>query len=276
MSRRAGRMGGGRSIRRPSHARRASGLGHRTQGSAVRSVLRGLNSLLDPIHWRLGRWAEPAPSRVFRVPRPGLYVTALGLFAAAMLSKSVAITMPVAFAILFWWKNSRLTWTDAWRIAPFFLVALFIAVADLSYYTSGGEFGIDYVPVERVLIAARALWFYVGKLMADRPGGHLSVVGHRRRPACLGLRDRRRRGCGVLVGRHRLGRPLVGVIFFVVTLPVLGFVDFGYMMSLSATRTAGIGVAVLVGGVTARCEQAARFFKRRGISSSLFSRSSEN
>ena len=39
------------------------------------------------------------------IPRPGLYLAALGLFAAAMLSKSVAVTLPVAFAIWLWWKT---------------------------------------------------------------------------------------------------------------------------------------------------------------------------
>ena len=98
------------------------------------------------------------------VRRPGLYLAALALFAAAMLSKSVAVTLPVAFAILLWWKNERVTWTDAWRIAPMFLVAFCIAVADLSYYTSRRELDFDYGLAERVMIAARALWFYIGKL----------------------------------------------------------------------------------------------------------------
>ena len=97
-------------------------------------------------------------------PRPGLYLTALGMFAAAMLSKSVAVTLPVAFAICIWWENGRVTWTDVLRIAPFFLVALFIAVADLSYYASRGQVELDYGFHERALIAAQALWFYASKL----------------------------------------------------------------------------------------------------------------
>ena len=199
--------------------------------------------------WR--RW----PLDSIRVPRPGL--AALGLFVAAMLSKSVAVTLPVAFAIWLWWKNGRVTWTDAWRIAPFFLVALAIALADLSYYTSGREFTFDYELAERTLIAAHALWFYVGKLVwpADLAviyplwdidvgdplaWGYLAAVG-----AVVAL---------LWFGRHRLGRgPLAGVLFFAVTLsPVLGFVDFAYMrLSFVAERyayLAGIGVmAVLIG-----------------------------
>ncbi len=191
------------------------------------------------------------------VPRRRLYLTALGLFAAAMLSKSMAVTLPVAFAVLLWWKHGRVTGADAWRIAPFFVVALCIAIADLSYYTSQGELDIDYGPVERILIAAHALWFYVGKLVWPTD---LAVfyplwdvdIGD---PLAWGYVIAAVVVAALLwFGRHRLGRgPLTGVVFFAVTLsPTLGFVDYGYMsVSFVADRyayLAGIGViAVLVG-----------------------------
>ena len=190
-------------------------------------------------------------------PRPGLYLAALGLFAAAMLSKSVAVTLPVAFAICLWWKNGRVTWADAWRIAPFFLVALIIAVADLSYYTSTGRLDFDYGLPDRVLIAARALWFYAGKLawptdlavvypLWNIDTGDLIAWGYVIAAATvLAL---------LWCGRHRFGRaPLAGALFFSVTLsPMLGFLDYNYMQfSLVADRyayLAGIGIiAVLVG-----------------------------
>ena len=200
--------------------------------------------------WR--RWLDSV-----RVPRPGFYLAALELFVAAMLSKSVAVTLPVAFAIWLWWKNGRVTWTDAWRIVPFFLVALGIALADLSYYTSGREFNFDYGLAERALIAAHALWFYVGKLVWPTD---LAVIyplwdvdtGD---PLAWGYLIAAVAVAALLwVGRHRLGRaPLAGAVFFAVTLsPVLGFVDFAYMrLSFVADRyayLAGIGViAVLIG-----------------------------
>ena len=197
--------------------------------------------------------------RLHLVPaqRPGLYLAALGLFTAAMLSKSVAVTLPVAFAICIWWKRGRVTWPDVSRIAPFFLVALFIAVADLSYYASGRQVDLDYGFAERSLIAARALWFYVGKLAwptdlavvyplwdidAGDPVAWSYVIAAVAVAALLWY------------GRHRLGRgPLAGALFFAVTLsPVLGFVDYNYMLySLVAERyayLAGIGVMSVVIG----------------------------
>ena len=193
-------------------------------------------------------------------PRPGLYLAALGLFAAAMLSKSAAVTLPVAFAICLWWKRGRVTWMDVSRIAPFFLVALFIAVANLSYYASRRQLDFDYGLPEPALIAARALWFYVGKLAWPTD---LAVVYPLRD---IDAGDPLAWSCVIAAvavaallwyGRHRLGKgPLAGAVFFAVTLsPVLGFVDYNYMAySFVADRyayLAGIGVVSVVIGAAA-------------------------
>ena len=190
-------------------------------------------------------------------PRPGPYLAALGLFVAAMLSKSVAVTFPVAFAICIWWKHGRMTWIDVSRVAPFFLVALLIAFADLSYYASRRQLDFDYGLPERALIAARALWFYLGNLawptdlavvypLWDTDTGNPLAWGYVIAAVAIAAL--------LWYGRHRLGRgPLAGALFFAVTLsPVLGFVDYNYMQySFVADRyayLAGIGViAVLVG-----------------------------
>ena len=148
-----------------------------------------------------------------------------------------------------------MTWTDVWRITPFFLVALGIAVADLSYYMSGRDLSFDYGPIERTLVAAQALWFYVGNLLWptdlaviyplwDIEIGDPIAWGYV--IAALAL------AALLWLGRHRLGRgPLAGAVFFAATLsPVLGFVDFAYMrLSFVADRyayLAGIGVMAVL------------------------------
>ena len=218
------------------------------------------------------------PPACIGVPRPGLYLAALGLFAAAMLSKSVAVTLPVALAILLWWKNGRVTWADGWRIAPFFLVALGIALADFAYYTSGREIHFDYGLVERTLIAARALWFYAGKLVWPTD---LAVVG----PlwdidtgdplAWVYLIAAVSVAALLWWGRRRLGRgPLAGALFFAVTLsPVLGFVDFAHMrISFVADRyayLAGIGVISVLIGAAAHGVGKLPNLPRIGVSAAL-------
>ncbi len=191
-------------------------------------------------------------------PNARRYFLALGLFGAAMLSKSIAVTLPVALAILVWWKRGMLTWTDARRLAPFFGVAAFIALADLQFYQGREEVSLGYSLAEQVLIASRALWFYAGKLIWPtdlaviyphwevRAG---SLAGWAWPIAACAL-------AGTLwLCRHRIGRgPLAGLSYFAVTLaPVLGFVDYGYMQfSFVADRyqyLGGIGVIALVVGV---------------------------
>ncbi len=190
-------------------------------------------------------------------PRPGSYLLVLALFALGMLCKSIVVTLPAALAIWHWWKQGRISGTDLLRLAPLAAAGAAIAALDVSFYNEREPVSLGYTAVERLLIAAQALWFYVGKLLW--PGG-LAVIyphwevsaGNPAGWACLAAAAAAVAGLWLL--RHRLGRgPLAGVLFFAVTLsPVLGFVDYGYMQfSFVADRhqyLAGIGlIAVLVG-----------------------------
>ena len=195
-------------------------------------------------------------------PRRGLYLLTLALFAAGLLCKSVVVTLPAALLILAWWKQGRVTSRDLLRTLPFFAVGLGVVAADVSFYASREPVDFGYTPVERVLIAARALWFYAGKLVW--PAG-LAVIYPHWDP---GAGNPFNWVCLLAAGaaaallyrlRHRTGRgPLAGAAFFAVTLsPVLGFIDYGYMQfSFVADRfqyLAGIGVlAVLAGGAAGR------------------------
>ena len=158
----------------------------------------------------------------------------LCLFAAALLSKSIVVTLPAALLLLQWWRAGRVTWRDAGMLAPFFVLALGIATADLIFYRGRDEYFFDYSLIERALIAGRAVWVYVGQLAwpaelpviysrwavhADDPMGWLALG------ALIGL-------LALLWGvRHRMGRgALAAVCFFLLTTsPVLGFVDFSFM-----------------------------------------------
>ncbi len=97
--------------------------------------------------------------------RRGRYVGALVLFVLGLLSKAIAVTLPVSLLIWHWWKRGHVTRTDVARVAPFLLVGLCIVIADWSYYKGRDSTSFDYSLIERVLIAAHALWFYVGKLV---------------------------------------------------------------------------------------------------------------
>ena len=193
--------------------------------------------------------------RFVEAPRPGLYLLALVLFVAGLLCKSIVITLPVTLLIWYWWKQGRVTGSDLLRLLPFFLVGVIIAAADLSFSRSKEAVSFDYSIIDRVWIAAYALWFYVEKLLWPtdlaviyphwairmNPWGYVLSAGAV--AALLWLLQRQ-------IGRG----PMAGALFFAVTLaPVLGFIDYGYMQfSFVADRYqyfAGIGVlAVLIGG----------------------------
>ena len=185
----------------------------------------------------------------------GPYLLALVLFVAGLLSKTVVVTLPAALLIWHWWQRGRIATTDLLRTGPFFAVGLAIAFADTAFYRTREVLSLDYSLVERVLIAARALWFYAGKLLwptdlaviyplweieARDPLGWALVALAVAVPTALWL------------GRGRWGSgPLACVAFYAATLsPVLGLIDYGYMQfAFVADRfqyLAGIGLLTLI------------------------------
>ena len=97
------------------------------------------------------------------------YAGALALFALALLSKTVIATVPAALLVIFWWKRGKLVWKkDVIPLLPFF--ALGIAAGVLTAWMEqtrvgahGNEFALSFL--DRWLIAGRAFWFYLAKLL---------------------------------------------------------------------------------------------------------------
>ena len=215
-----------------------------------KDVLSGLFYLAAVLAWM----------RFVEQPNPRRYVCSLVLYVAGLLSKSIVVTLPVALLIWHWWKQGRVTSTDLLRLAPFCVVGLVITIGDLSFSRSVAPVSFDYSFAERTLIAARALWFYAGKLLWPT---NLAVIYPRwdirvGDPLAWGYliaavalvvvlwRFRRQSGCGLLAG---------GCFFAVTLSPTLGFVDYTYMSyAFVADRyqyLAGIGViAVVIGSAT--------------------------
>ena len=198
--------------------------------------------------------------RFVEQPRLRRYVGALALYAAALLSKSIAITLPATLLVGHWLKQGRIARADLVRLAPFFTIGAAYTVGDLSFSRSVNPVSFDYSWAERALIAAPALWFYVGKLVW--PSELVVIYPH------WDIRPENLLAWGYLMAavvlvaalwhyRHQIGRgPLAGALFFGITLsPVLGFVDHGYMKySFVADRfqyLAGIGIIAVVCGAAA-------------------------
>ena len=96
------------------------------------------------------------------------YALSLLLFVCALLSKSVTASLPVALALVLWWKRDRLTPSDVTHLIPYLIIG-----GAAGFVTSWleknrvGAFGSewDLTFADRLLVAGRALWFYAGKLV---------------------------------------------------------------------------------------------------------------
>jgi tetratricopeptide (TPR) repeat protein len=195
----------------------------------------------------------------------GWYFASLILLGAALLAKSVTASLPAVILLLMWWKRGRVTWRDILPLLPMFVVA-----AAMGCHTSWlernhvGAVGplFEFSWADRLGIAGRAVWFYLGKLIVPLrlafiyPRWHIEIS---QRPWLVAFPI-----CAVVaivaltVLIRRTGRgPLTGMLFFVGTLtPALGFFNV-YPMRFSFVADhfqylAMIGPLVLLVAVLAK------------------------
>jgi protein O-mannosyl-transferase len=190
--------------------------------------------------------------------RPRDYVVALILFIAALLSKTVTCSLPAVLLLILWWTRDRISRRDAIALAPLFLIGLLLAMWTVYFERShvqavGPEWDLSLI--DRTLIAGRAVWFYLAKLILPV---NLSFIYPR---WTIDWRDPVQWAfpIGVIVAvavlwrmRDRWGRgPLVAALIFVGTLvPALGFFNI-YPMRYSFVADhfqyhASVAVIVLI------------------------------
>jgi protein O-mannosyl-transferase len=100
--------------------------------------------------------------------RPRLLVEAFVLFVLALLSKSVTATLPVVILLILYWKRGRVSAAEVLKFGPFLAVGaasgLFTAFLEKVHVGAEG-LAWSWTLIERFLIAGRALWFYMGKIV---------------------------------------------------------------------------------------------------------------
>jgi len=190
---------------------------------------------------------------------PVMYSLSLFLFVCAMLSKSIVVSFPLAIIIFLWWKNGRLSRRAIFPLIPFFIIGVIITFLDVRFVQQYEDIKFELSFIDRCLIAGRAIWFYVGKLllpinlMAIYPkweinsGALWQYIFPAFTVASLIV---------LWLKRERLGKGVFALsLFFVITLgPILGFINYGFMVhSYVADRfqyLASIGLIVLFSAVT--------------------------
>jgi Flp pilus assembly protein TadD len=100
------------------------------------------------------------------------YFLAFLLLVAALLAKTAVAPLPVVLLLVAWWKRGRLVRRDLAPLVPFFAVAL--AAGSLTVWLEQhnvGALGDDWslAPLERILVAGRALCFYAQSLLWPHP-----------------------------------------------------------------------------------------------------------
>ena len=181
------------------------------------------------------------------------------------MSKTVIATLPAALLVVFWWQRGKLSWKqDVLPLIPFFVVGigagLFTAWVEWKFVGARGS-EYDFTFIERVLIAGRVIWFYLGKLVWPvdlifiYPRWHVSqtVWWQYLFPITALLVSV---GLWLLSRRNRA--PLAAWLFFVGTLfPALGFFNvypfrysfvadhFQYLASIGPITLAAAGIAML-------------------------------
>ena len=104
--------------------------------------------------------------------RRGWYLASIGLFTAAVLSKTNAAALPGVILVLLAWKRGRLTPRDFLRVAPMLAIATGVAAIVIHIETNvlgAGRDEFDWPWSHRILIAGRACWFYLGKILFPYP-----------------------------------------------------------------------------------------------------------
>jgi tetratricopeptide (TPR) repeat protein len=194
------------------------------------------------------------------------YGLSLAFFVLALATKTVTATLPAALLVVLWWRNGRFHWRrDIVPLIPWFVaaVAAGLCTVGIERRLIGAEgAAFDLSAGQRVLLAGRVIWFYLGTLAW--PADLTFIYPHWDVPAAgAGWYGWGGGALAVTAGlwlmRKRSRGPLAGWLFFVGSLfPALGFFNvypfqfsyvadhFQYLASLGIIAIVAAGIAMVL------------------------------
>lgn len=199
------------------------------------------------------------------------YVLALALHAFALFAKTTACTLPAALLLVLWLKGESVNRCRILQVTPFLVLGLGMGALSVWWEKHLGNylprFHLLGGPIDRLLIATHALWFYAGKIFW--PAELIFSYPH----WDINPRDWQQYiwlvGCllvlvALWLTRRRLGNgPAVGIIFFAAALsPMLGFIPlYTFYFSYVADHYqyfASLGLIALGVGLAAKFLESVR------------------
>ena len=100
------------------------------------------------------------------------FVLSLVSFILATLSKPSVVMLPFVIALCIWWMRGKIRWRDALTLTPFALISAIASgwtIWEQRFHARA--VGPDWAQTfpERMIIAGKAIWFYLGKLVWPDP-----------------------------------------------------------------------------------------------------------
>ncbi len=227
-----------------------------------------LLSILFFLKWEVqGGAVSRPPLRRTGDRRALVFALSLFFFILATLSKPSVVMLPFVLALCVWWMRGKIRWRDTLAFAPFALISAVASAWTIwEQKFHARAVGPDWVQTfpERLIIAGKAIWFYLGKLVWPHPLIFIYPRWHvdsSKVVAYLPLMAAIAALIALWSVRAQLGRALVfAAAYYVISLfPVLGFFSvyffrysfvsdhFQYLASMGPLALAGAGIAAVVG-----------------------------
>jgi len=161
------------------------------------------------------------------------YALAISLHLLALFAKTTACTLPAVLLLVLWLKNEPVNWRRILQTLPFLLLGFGMGLLSVWWEKHLGNYEAKFHllggPVDRLLTAAHALWFYAGKILwpvnltFSYPRWEMAVADGRQ---CVWLAAGLAVVAALWFGRNRFGRgPAVALFFFAAVLsPMIGFI----------------------------------------------------
>ena len=105
-------------------------------------------------------------------PAKRLFALSLMSFALAITSKPSTVMLPLVLALCLWWKNKGLTKRDLLLLLPFVLISVTAAawtIVEQRFHSGAAGTDWNLATPQRLVVAGRAVWFYLGKLIWPHP-----------------------------------------------------------------------------------------------------------